>query len=334
MKKGTKIFFFTTGVIIFLVLVYSFGFDKIFFYIDKTGYYFIPICGVWLVVYILNAYAWQLIIDNKNCNFSKLITVSISSFAINYITPFINLGGEPYRVLAVKEDIGLNNAVSSTLLYNMLHILSHLFLWAISIVLILFYYNLDFASFILLLISFMVILLIMVIFFAAHRKGVFKWIINVSDKRIFRGLHKRLLRNKKNLEIIDKEIILLFNEKQLVFWLALFVEFIARVIMSFEFYFILNSIDINISVLDAIAINAVSSLIQNILFFMPMGLGAREGSLYLIMESLGLTPMLGIYVSVINRIREFFWIFIGLLLIQFTGKSKYSINEIMDVNND
>ena len=147
-------------------------------------------------------------------------------------------------------------------------------------------------------------------------------------------MHKLLLKNKEKLEIIDKEIIFLFNEKQSVFWLALFIEFVSRIIMSFEFYFILNSIDINISILDAIAINAVSSLIQNILFFMPMGLGAREGSLYLIMESLGLTPMLGIYVSVINRIREFFWIFIGLLLIQITGKRKYTINEIMDVNND
>jgi len=334
MKKGTKIFFFTTGIIIFLVLVYSFGFDKILFYIDKTGYYFIPICGVWLVVYILNAYAWQLIIDNNSCSFTKLIAVSISSFAINYITPFVNLGGEPYRVLAVKEDIGLNKAVSSTLLYNMLHILSHLFLWIISIVLILYFYNLDSASFILLLISFIVILLIMLIFFIAHKKGVFKWLITISDKKLLTGLHKLLLKNKEKLEIIDKEIIFLFNEKQSVFWLALFIEFVSRVIMSFEFYFILNSIDINISILDAIAINAVSSLIQNILFFMPMGLGAREGSLYLIMESLGLTPMLGIYVSVINRIREFFWIFIGLLLIQITGKRKYTINEIMDVNND
>lgn len=331
MNKGTKILFFSIGLIIFGILVYSFGIEKIFYYITQTGFYFIPICGVWFIVYILNAFAWKIIINDR-CNIFKLLSVSISSFAIDYITPFVNLGGEPFRVMAIKENIGINKAVSSTLLYNMLHILSHLFLWLFSILLIFIFYRLDLVSFILLFVSFVAISLIMIIFFTAHKKGVFSWLTKFSEKKILNKIHTLLIKNKSILEIIDKEIILLFNRRKSAFWSALFIEFIARIVLSFEFYFILISIDIKIGLFDSIAINAISSLIQNILFFMPLGLGAREGSLYLILENLGLTPMLGIYVSVINRIREFFWIFIGLVLIHFVGtkKSKYTINELLE----
>ena len=38
------------------------------------------------------------------------------------------------------------------------------------------------------------------------------------------------------------------------------------------------------------------------------------------MESLGLAAGVGIYVSLVNRIREAFWIAVGFALVYFTGK--------------
>ena len=57
---------------------------------------------------------------------------------------------------------------------------------------------------------------------------------------------------------------------------------------------------------------------MNVLFFVPFELGAREGSLYLIMESLHVMPGVGVYIALVNRIRELFWILIGLGLVHFT----------------
>jgi uncharacterized protein (TIRG00374 family) len=337
MKKSINIFFFLSGLALFAVMVYSFGISNIIYYISKTGYYFIAICGVWLFVYIINAYAWYLIINKDKISFLKLLSVSISSFAINYLTPFVNLGGEPFRVLAVKTDIGTHKAVSSTVLYNMLHILSHLFLWLSSIVLVLCLYKIDIVSLAVLLTSFLVILLGVIVFFKAHKNGLFNWTMDFTGKyKFLKKLHSKLMNNEKALHIIDREIIELFNTRKKIFWCALSLEFFSRLIMSLEFYFILNSINMEISLIDAVVINSISSLIQNILFFMPMGFGAREGSMYLIMENLGLTPMIGIYVSVINRIREFFWIFLGLILLQMLGykKNDKSMLQYVEENND
>jgi uncharacterized protein (TIRG00374 family) len=318
-------------------MAYSFGLKNIVYYINKTGYYFLPICGVWLMVYALNAYAWHLIIGEHNISYLKLLSVSISSFAINYLTPFINLGGEPFRVLAVKESLGANKAVSSTMLYNMLHILSHLFLWLTTIILILIFYKIDTTGSLVLLISFAVIFIFVILFFAAHKKGIFNRIIEFTGRhKILRRVYAKLVNNEKTFHSIDQEIIELFNTRKKTFWCVLSIEYLARLIMSLEFYFILNSINMKISLFDSVSINSISSLIQNILFFMPMGFGAREGSMYIIMQNLGLTPMIGIYVSVINRIRELFWILFGLLLLQILGykKNKKTILQYAEENDD
>ena len=68
----------------------------------------------------------------------------------------------------------------------------------------------------------------------------------------------------------------------------------------------------------------------NLFFFIPMGLGIREGSLYLIMGGLNISSAIGVYIGLINRVREFFWIFIGLLLIQIK-KPNISDNKLRDL---
>jgi hypothetical protein len=37
------------------------------------------------------------------------------------------------------------------------------------------------------------------------------------------------------------------------------------------------------------------------------------------MHTLNFTPGIGIYISLVNRIREFFWILVGLVLMQLMG---------------
>jgi hypothetical protein len=69
---------------------------------------------------------------------------------------------------------------------------------------------------------------------------------------------------------------------------------------------------------------------MNMFFFVPFELGTREGSLYFILESLGFGAGVGIFIAVVNRIREFFWILVGLLLIQLKGKVVSDRKDILD----
>ena len=343
MKKSTRIIFFVIGFGLFSYLVWSFGIDNIISNIRKTGIWFLPIIGIWLIIYLLNAYAWYIIVKNPprpagtppgrgftKVNFFEIFAVSLSSFAINYITPLVNLGGESYRVLASKESFGVRRAVSSTLMYNMLHMMSHIYLWIIGAAFLYFILPLSSGVVIGLSVFILILVFLLIFFYSRYRQGIFKSALRILSKiKILDSFYEKLQKKENTLYAIDEEIKYFYSGIRKEFYYALTLEFVARVIASLEFYFILYSIGMDVSFFEAFYIYAASSLLLNILFFMPMEIGAREGSLYLVMESLHISSGIGIYAALVNRIREFFWILVGLVLIQVSGYKK-SVKTIPD----
>jgi uncharacterized protein (TIRG00374 family) len=333
MSKKTRIIFFIIGLGIFIYLVTKFGFNNILINIEKIGWWFIPIVTVWGIVYLFNSFAWYTILNGKKngIRFHDLLSVSISGFAINYITPFINLGGEPYRVIALRNSIGIHNSVSSVILYRMIHILGSFFFWLTGAVVVAILLPLSSELKIsLFAVSFVLIILIL-FFFSRHKKGIFKAVLNLLSKiKFLNKIYLKLLKREKTLLIIDDQIKDLYLNRKSAFYLALFSEYIGRIIASLEFYFILIAIGLNSTIIQAFFINVGSSIIMNVLFFIPFELGTREGSLYFILESLGFTAGVGIFIALVNRIREFFWILIGLLLMQIKGNVTAEKKDLLD----
>ena len=127
-------------------------------------------------------------------------------------------------------------------------------------------------------------------------------------------------KNIEAMEKVDNNIAYLHSCPK-AFFTSLFYEYIARVINSLEYYFILISFGVDVTFVDAVLVLAFSSLIGNLLFFFPMQLGAREGGLALIIKILGLSaPGIGLFTSFYTRIRELFWIFIGVGLVKIGNK--------------
>lgn len=325
MNKYLKTIFFIIGLAVFAYLVHDFGISNIIGNVKRSGWWFIPVVGIWGIVYLMNAWAWYYIIDakNKKVPFSHIFGVTLSGFAINYITPFVNLGGEPYRVYALKDSIGMHSAVSSVILYTMLHFLSHFIFWITAIIFTAVFLPIASGIKITLFTAFVILSGFIWFTFSRHKKGIFASLINLLSKLpLLKSLHKKLEKKEKSLLKIDEEIKNLYNNRKKAFYAALFWDYASRFAASFEFLFILKAIGINISFMEAFYINAGSSLIINLFFFMPFELGTREGGLYLVLDSLGLNAVTGIYIGLINRVREFFWILIGLILIQFNGKKR------------
>ena len=93
-----------------------------------------------------------------------------------------------------------------------------------------------------------------------------------------------------------------------------------RLIAMFEFLFIARAMGLHIGYATAFVIGAFSQLATNLTVFIPFELGSKEGGLYLIFELLGLPPALGVYASVMSRLRELTWIGIGLTLTWVSGR--------------
>lgn len=68
--------------------------------------------------------------------------------------------------------------------------------------------------------------------------------------------------------------------------------------------------------LHSILILAFTTLFANLIGFLPMQLGVQEGGFVLSIAALGLSAAIGIFVSIICRVREIIWILIGILLMK------------------
>lgn len=333
MNRKSKIILFVVGIAIFTYLVLDFGINNILTNFHRTGWYFIPVVGVWAFVYLFNAFAWRLIIgnDKQKIPFSKIISITVSGFAINYITPSVAIGGEPYRIAELKESLGTSKAVSVTLLYTMIHILSSFVFWILIILLALVLLTLTTATKITLIVVLIAFSVVVYFFITRHKKGVAKSLLNITLKiPIIKKFAAPLNAKTDSLQKVDDQITEIYLKRKPDFYLALIWEIFARIIGSLENLFILKAIGIDISFPEVLYISAVSSFIINIFFFMPLELGSREGGLVLVLESIKITSSLGIYLGLVNRIRELFWIFIGLILITLSGKknNKDMVTEI------
>lgn len=293
----------------------------------RAGLYLPAVVGVWIFVYAFNALAFQIIVNSgthsKHLSYRHAYKLTVSGFAFSYTTPF-GFGGGPYRVMELSSYIGVPRAMSSVVLYSMMHIFSHICLWSSAAVLFAVVYTEKMTPFwwglfIAFLLLFIVVLFV---FHLCYKKGV---IVRLFQPLLYMPFIKRWARpfyekQSENMQKVDDNIAYLHSQPK-AFYQSLFFEYVARVVNALEYYFILLSLGVSLTFWDAILVLAFSSLIGNLLFFLPMQLGAREGGLSLIVKILGLSaPGIGVFTSLYTRVRELVWIFIGVSLVKVGNK--------------
>jgi putative membrane protein len=232
------------------------------------------------------------------------------------------MGGEPYRIMELTPFVGMERATSSVILYVMMHIFSHFLLWLSSVFIYVCFYPVSWEMGIVLGLITALCLFLGTLFVKGYRHGMAVACVRMGSHIPF--LKHRVIRfsetHKEKLENIDKQIALLHQQKKSTFYSALFLEYLARIVSCLEVWLILNVLTTNVSFVSCILIVAFSSLLANLLFFLPMQLGGREGGFALAVGGLSLSGAYGVYAALITRVRELFWIVIGLALMKIGNK--------------
>lgn len=319
--------FFAFGIVAVVVMMFTFDMDysELWINLKRAGYYFPLIVLLWAFVYLINAQAWyQIIRDGEKTYvpYWHLYKLTITGFALNYVTPGGLMGGEPYRIMELKPYIGVERATSSVILYVMMHIFSHFVFWIVSVFLFLCRYPVNTFTGIIMCLVILFCLFFVVLFIRGYKNGMAVAFIRVCGRIPF--LKKYAVRfaekHSDKLHEIDNQIALLHQKRKRTFYAALSLEFIGRVVSCLEIWLILTILTSNVSFLDCILIAAFSSLFANLLFFIPMQLGGREGGFALAVSGLSLSGAYGVYTALITRLREMVWIVIGLVLMKIGNK--------------
>ncbi|MDR2037761.1 MAG: flippase-like domain-containing protein [Bacteroidales bacterium] len=315
--------FLIIGIITVIIVIFNIGITSIYENILKTGWWFFAIIGIWAVVYLINTFSWHLIVRDNEKNFKRvtfwqLYKITVSGFAINYITPVAALGGEPYRIMELKKYVGVHKATSSVILFSMMHIASHFLFWLVSTILLYLVFDPSPGVFWLMLITALFCLVALYYFFKGYRYGLVAKTFRFFGKLPWVGKKIRNFNEKHHEDFIkiDQQIAQLHSGRKTAFYGALMSEFTARVVGCLEIYFIAFAIGQQITFLESVILVAVSSLFANIMFFSPLQLGTREGGFWLATKGIAIDTELGLYISLITRIRETCWIIVGLLLMK------------------
>ena len=338
-KQRLNNLFFIVGVaaVVVMLLTFDVSFVELWQHLCHAGYWLIPIVGVWFLVYGLNALAWQSIIEGNlggksPVSFWRIYRLTITGYALNYATPVGGLGGEPYRILELSKDIDKEHATSSVILYAMMHFLAHFWFWFVSIFIYLALVavgDMPINTFIATVLGVIVVfcLVAFYLFSRGYRNGLVKYVLGLLSR--IPGLRRWTLRfwarHSEAIENIDRQIASLRGQDRGAFYKSLLLEFLSRVLQSSEvlFMLLLFGIDnggglagIMLTYLHSILIVAFTTLFANLIGFLPMQLGVQEGGFVLSIAALGLSAALGIFVSIICRVREIIWIIVGIMLMK------------------
>lgn len=336
MKGKYQNAFFVFGLAALAIMVSQLDYAEVWNGLTRAGYWFFAVLALWFFLYFFNATAWYVIIGStfadspgqpwqrpQNVGFMWLYKVTVSGFALNYATPGGLMGGEPYRIMALAPRIGTERASASVILYAMTHIFSHFWFWLLSCFLYIATQPVSLAMGVLLAVICAACMSAIWFFLKGYKKGIAVRCMNVL--RHLPGIRHRvgafIVRHEEQLATIDRQVAALHNQNPRVFVSAVTLELACRVASALEIYFILLVVKPDASYVECILMLAFTSLFANLLFFMPLQLGGREGGFLMSAKGLALSANAGILVALIVRLRELAWTAIGLLLIKFDKKS-------------
>ena len=327
MNKYIRHLFFLIGIVAILVMVVGFdlSFESLKSLLNRVGIYFPLALLLWVIIYAINTLSWRQLLnslDSRTIPWCELYKFTVSGFAINYITPGGLNGGEPYRILELREYVGTTRATSSTLLYVIIHIGSHLLFWALGAIMLM-VKGLSTTYAIGALLVIVVALCLLYAFHLLMKNGVTDFFTLLLLKLPWLGkyIYKFKEKNRNILLLIDQEVREVYTHRPCNFYSAFGLEFLARIVGCLEISFFLMPLMGTTNFLYSYLIIAIASLMGNLLFFLPMQLGGREGGFTLAFTILHLSPQYGLFVGLLVRLRELVWIGIGVFLIQM-GKRR------------
>ena len=341
MKSSYQNAFFIVGLLLLCGMATQLDWHEVWTGIQHAGYWCIAILLLWGILYCFNTATWYLIIRSQEASANDsdkapdaaakqeqttgigtrllfLYKVTVSGFALNYATPGGLMGGEPYKIMELTPLIGVERATSSVLLHTMTHIFSHFWFWLVSVGLFIATKPVDIPMAMVLALTSVFCLLGIWFFMTGYQHGLANKLFSLGSHIpiVKRWARPFIDKHKQQLDNIDRQIAALHAQNRRTFIAGVLLELSCRILSALEILLILLVLSVEVNFLDCILILAFTSLLANLLFFMPLQLGGREGGFLLSITGLGITTSAAIFVALIVRLRELFWTALGLLLIK------------------
>jgi uncharacterized protein (TIRG00374 family) len=317
-SRALRLVFFLVGATLVALMVWHAGPAQLWAVFTSSIWVIAALIPLWAAVYLLNAIAWRMLTSDggEPIPLPRAFVITLVTFAVNYSTPLASFGGEPLKVVSATKYLGKRRAVGSVVAFRLLHALAHVLAWLLALIpaaILLPHTPLILGGIV---VTGLVLALITVFLFSRHREGLVMHALGVLRRLpLLSRIAARLEPRAAAFHEIDEHVTAVYTRNPGRFYAALGFELAGRFLALAEYWVILFGMGLHVDPLMAFVVGSFSSLVVNVLIFLPFELGAKEGALYVMFGWIGITPALGLAAAALSRMRELIWIAIGWALI-------------------
>jgi conserved hypothetical protein len=319
LKKHLRKIFFVIGLLLFAWVVYRLNPAVIWTYLKEVGANFFWILLVSVLWYGAYALAWEIFLKNlsKRVRFWEIFRIKIVGETINNLTPFSWGGGDPARVLMLKEHIPLTEGTASVIVDRTLNNLAVALFMLVGVIITLWKFRLSPALLAGVLVALGIILSVSILFFLRSREGLFEFFIDLLKRlRIKRQFSPKTLQHARE---IDGHISHFYRMNRRGFALAFLLHLFGRGCGVVEIYLAARFIHHPLTLIDSYLLATMTVIVNMVFVFVPGSLGVLEGAFAGIFGLLHMNPAVGTSIQMVRRTRMIFWTAAGFVLM---GKKK------------
>ncbi len=329
MDKKSAIFIIVSFIIL-IVMFHFIGIENVLDALKTANLGLIALAiAIQIFAYFLYTLRWKLVNDavNINVSFRSLLPMMMVGLAVNNITPSGRGGGEPVRAYILSREKGydLKDTFAGVVADRVLDTFPFIVLAAITIVMMLLYFDIPSWLVVVLILSVIGILVVLGILIYLCINQSFG---NVLEKFIFRIVNRFY---KKNSEDLEKKIhdnifgfqktmyVMILNRKLLYYTIPLSFLIWIFDILCVYIVFLAFGASLNVIVIGEVFI--IASLV-GMIPLLPGGLGAVDGIMIGFYSKAGVSLSLAGPVTLIERLISF-WMasIIGLAILPYYGSS-------------
>lgn len=289
------------GILVLALLIAWQGIDEIVELLLQTGFSLFLLPVVWLPSLFFAGISWHYLFPATRIPPFKELSLALwMGRAINTLLPVASIGGEiaKARSLILWGRSGLD-ASASVLVDKTVQALA-LVPWAIIGTSLLVYLAIDNELAKLIMLGTFLLGLGIIGFMIVQRAGIFGFLSRIIGKFNSSDAWCEITNNADEVDALVKEI---YSNKSR-FLISIFWRTVGLIWQTGEVWLACYLLGYPISLIEALMLKSLTSIITDIAFIIPNGYGVQEGGYLLLGGILGLTPELSLTISLATRLRE------------------------------
>lgn len=282
----------------------------------RVGPAFLLIVPVSFSWFALNTWGWRLALEaqaaGETPGFWPLVRAYLAAEAVNNVTPFMAVGGEPLKLALLAPRLSVERTAASVIGDNVVHGLTAPLFMLAGLALGVVAFDIERRIVVDLLAATAALGLVALVAWIATGRGLVGPLARLAARRLGRDAGSSwLLRAAR----VDGLTVGFLGARNWRFWASIGLHLAGRVMGAVEAWIIMAALGVPFSLAGAMFLIAIAHVAVNLAFgFIPSQLGVQEAAAYVVFAAVGLDPASGVTLMLVRRLRSFIWIAVGLAL--------------------